>query len=728
MIEKALEQHCLTLTQTRKHSVQNWRLEVDERLASLPSSMPFPANDFCIEWVYIIDLDREVFFCSSHVDGWDDCEDEVQYKLNEIPRQNAWYKRFTASGEDGSSDEEDTITAGIPEPMEVLDSALDFKKIGSPERYLETPRGSPDNSFLQSYRKLTPKLVTPKVLINLSSDFFHAHLMRHVVFEVFVRTYQSELPRVLTNFNAKDSAFRELVYAIISLASGTVLFQAKKQLINIDKNSRIDNENGYLVAKDSEGTENILPKFAKGFHSPGIEPGSAPSGELFWFNDVVICVTDGIEYTENLEAAIAKTVDFGQASGRTTFHGLIISLIDVVLIKHHSERVVERTVRIPIFKALRDHRDIVDAEQSQFLTSSDISSDPALNWKFPPPFSEQKPGFVAMMHLFDAAAMDCLKPSPPNAQRVPLEVCRLILEHVDDNTYLSCSRVSRNFRDYTLRNPRMGGHIIRQVSRPPPDALEFKMYDVLAKRDIEVTPMVTSSGQPIWLPVIGTPNKRPSILQGTPVYFPGLSVPHPFSLTEPTQEANRQEEESFDGFSWRKTGWGVNGGKFYPGSAQTASAWQNFIQRYTKLYDRDLSMVESHSHIYQLPPYTNVIYVRFVRDKSLFSVFTLWVKRLRDDSVEMRETVMKEAEDFLSKNSKGRGDVVGITFGYWIRFFEWVGGERETDLRLRARSERVWDMTVPEDEAEVLRIFEEIHAKEVARGPIVGFGGEDDSE
>jgi hypothetical protein len=56
------------------------------------------------------------------------------------------------------------------------------------------------------------------------------------------------------------------------------------------------------------------------------------------------------------------------------------------------------------------------------------------------------------------------------------------------------------------------------------------------------------------------------------------------------------------------------------------------------------------------------------------------------------------------------------------------GGGAETDLRLRARSERVWDMTVPEDEAEVLRIFEEIHAKEVARGPIVGFGSEDDSE
>lgn len=236
-------------------------------------------------------------------------------------------------------------------------------------------------------------------------------------------------------------------------------------------------------------------------------------------------------------------VDYGQASGHDVFNGLLISLFEVVLIKHHSKNIVEQTARIPLFEVARQTS--VDPQQRSAVfgendstpadsdsdeeaeNGSDIVEQPGssleqTNLRFTAALASYSKGFNAMIHLFDAAVKQSLKPSPRNTASFPIEVCHMILEHVDDDTYRTCSQVSRIFCDYTQKNIRLGGHVVRRCQPP----FMFRIFDTVLGAEIESSIQATARcrrSDPVWLPVFGV--NRPSIFSSIDLVFEGLSAP-----------------------------------------------------------------------------------------------------------------------------------------------------------------------------------------------------------
>ncbi|ERF73161.1 hypothetical protein EPUS_03002 [Endocarpon pusillum Z07020] len=285
-----------------------------------------------IEWVYVIDLDQEIIHIQSR-------SAKKGFRLQSIPRQLQWAEGL----EEGEEEEEEA-----DEDVDVDDEAEERrgKEEGEGDREEEddkeeeemptmTTTGqaiaslpepfAPSRASLDRYDLLKVRKVKPRGLSDLSGERAYTHALREWLFKQFIGNWDAWLARRLLDCRPHEFIYREVVFAIISLASGDFKF-----LANQSPPSKGDEV--LEVRLGSPNGPSILPDFGSGMHALNTLPGSAPASTTYWFKGVLVVLVDASVAEDGIKAAIAAATDLGQKSGHKLFDALIIHLLTFTLL------------------------------------------------------------------------------------------------------------------------------------------------------------------------------------------------------------------------------------------------------------------------------------------------------------------------------------------------------------------------------------------------------------
>jgi len=167
------------------------------------------------------------------------------------------------------------------------------------------------------------------------------------------------------------------------------------------------------------GRPKLLPLFASGCHRPGEEAGSAPQASIYWFENVLVSLVPDTVIQGDMEAAIAKVVEFGLKEGKLNFYAMVFSLINVVMLQvivENQVTAIKRTKTIQLDSPYQD-------------THSDGP---------PPEYSRNQSNFISLIHFFNAAANQHF--SLFNRGYFPREIYQMILANTDKHTYSACAK------------------------------------------------------------------------------------------------------------------------------------------------------------------------------------------------------------------------------------------------------------------------------------------------
>jgi hypothetical protein len=364
-------------------------------------------NDLWIEWTYLIDLDNELF----SVNNW------ITFDLWNIPRER-WIEALTVN-EEGENVFSFEIcpegSCGI-DPPSYFDNADDTRDI-----------------CLTTYRQYS---VVQVEVIQTNNSLHKAplQLFALLAFNKLMRSsswqYMEHIPGL-----AQDSfAFREVAFAILSLATGNFYFDRPGRFSG---GYSAEESEGYLVSLSERGEPKLMPLFGSGCRAEHQEPGSSPPEPWYWFEDVLISLVPNTVFHTDAEAAIGKAVTYGLESGKLEFRIVLFSIQNAILLEvrnHSAARTIRRTGIIPIC----DVKQKVEC-QCNVVSRSDYCECSAVDL-----LQYNHSGFIALQTFFEAAISQTL--SAFGIGCFPVEVYAKIIEYCDLQTRNTCAKVSRPFR------------------------------------------------------------------------------------------------------------------------------------------------------------------------------------------------------------------------------------------------------------------------------------------
>ena len=447
--------------------------ELHQRLkGEMAPSYRVALNDLFNEWVYTIDLDNEVF----------SVDNAAHFVLDKIPR-NVWIESLAFDGHGRR------LVLPHMVPPESLASLTPVK--------LDTTAIAASCSV----QGLMMEIVNPKRLSDFPQKLRHGPLILDRLW-VFLRgSLEEQMSFVLKNLATTDFAFREIAFGIVSLAAGLtggLRFEDTRRL----KSTIEPDCYPLVISSNPYGHTTVLSNLAIGYHLQGVEPGSAPQETWYWFRGVLISLESDLSREERVDAAIRRAVCFGRMtrSPSEAFNAILISIEHAVTLRVVGNRVQHtRTLtllQIPIHytKNPLDRYDAFElskfdnGEGSEVDENEDTGSvseasaqdqtecrdfedsgprpDPQVAPRRPDPVANLEP-FSAMVHVFEAAIRQTMKPEQIQEGVFPVELYEMILAVVDNETYQACAFVSHKFRSYCLQNLRiLPGAIVRALVSP----------------------------------------------------------------------------------------------------------------------------------------------------------------------------------------------------------------------------------------------------------------------
>lgn len=285
---------------------------IPRQLECVPSVWP-PSNDLMIEWVYTIDLDREIFSVNNH----------EHFPLGTIPKD--WMEYTPHSHEHGSVY---NFMGGDPGKHGMIS--------------LEIPPSPADPTLVSAYSSLHPAFVRPKGLDRFPPGKRSAVCFARRLHRQWVESVNSPLEYLIPQWTPSSPMFRELGWATLCLAAGlpgSVKFEDMHALVGNLKKGVFKLPTG----NDPSSPLELVADICSGFHVPGESQWRAPSEELFWMEGVLVYLCLNLHHPEIVKASIARLVQEGKASGKTSFHGIVMSLEHVILIKVSPGELVEHT-------------------------------------------------------------------------------------------------------------------------------------------------------------------------------------------------------------------------------------------------------------------------------------------------------------------------------------------------------------------------------------------------
>jgi hypothetical protein len=321
--------------------------------------------------------------------------------------------------------------------------------------------------------------------------------------------------------------FRELVFALVSIASGQAKFHSfpTQQCNPRDcqywgcNSHHLYKSPGWLGEKWT-GDSAPLPEFGSMSHRPDEPPGASPMETIYWLEDVLVSlelVVDG--------RAITKAVTWGIEQGRTHFQIVILSLFKAAFAEvsfgDDAEPFVEvtRTVDLSPLRAdyclsthprmrprLKPGRKQRRHRGELIMRSNCTGTSRRLHSEFP--------GLAALVNFFEVAANR--RAASKSTGILPSELYALILDFVDYDTWKNCLLVSTEVRYWCLRkyrlDDRMGivaGPFVRLHKYRNEPLVSFNFENMQTGG---ILPMIQDPGcirteECNWMPVIGSDRK-----------------------------------------------------------------------------------------------------------------------------------------------------------------------------------------------------------------------------
>ena len=200
-------QHSETASEVSEGALLLWTYDIGGNVEELPLPSYIPRfNDIFIEWVYVIDLDREIF----------SVDHGAHFKMGEIPKTR--WMHALAKTYNGDR---------LLLPDLLPDDAITSLAI------------KPDRPNVQSnrfYEALDINIVSAKGISGFHPNRRQEPLLCTRIFQVFQRTQLQVLATFLLGWKPEDFPFREVAFTILCLASGreNVLLVQKTRLADDD--------------------------------------------------------------------------------------------------------------------------------------------------------------------------------------------------------------------------------------------------------------------------------------------------------------------------------------------------------------------------------------------------------------------------------------------------------------------------------------------------------------
>ncbi len=378
------------------HTLPPWK-PLDWQLHELPTAV-WDSRGIAADWTYLVDLDSQRFV----INNW------IIFDLCNIPRHR-WTEAFSSAGQI----DEFSFTLG-PEASDEM----------SQPRYFANGNQRLD-CYVSVYQRHAVSWVNPR---RIDDSLPLRQLFTLAIFHHFMA---SELLDYLPATPHDSFAFREVAYAVLSLATGNFYFDEPAGYIG---DYAREESTGFLVDVNDEGDNSFMPIFGAGCHMESEEPGSSPSELVFWFHGVLISLIPDNAFDLDLEAVIGKAVSFGRAIRTDDFQIVIFSIQNAVLLEvcHAPVAVIRRSDIIPICG--------MDFEEQRSHDESDGTDDCSTVDRLLSAHS----GFVALQDFVTIASRRNV--SRFGRGRLPTEIYANILKYCDVETHNQCAKVSRIFQ------------------------------------------------------------------------------------------------------------------------------------------------------------------------------------------------------------------------------------------------------------------------------------------
>lgn len=373
---------------------------IDPNLKRMPSALFDAGGDRWVDYTYLTDLDNERFSVNN----------AIIFDLGNIPRDR-WIQALG-------------FAENCPEALRCI-SPIPYFADDIDER----------NACHKLYEDYGCTTFDVETNIAQSVQKSPYQILALAVFEQFTDSPKLPFWDYVPAYCHDAFAFRELSFAILSFAAGMLSFDTPARYYG---RSRGDGSEGYLARIDDAGQPHPMSLFAFGCHLPDQLPGSSPAGSIYTIGDVVVFLVPDSVFTEDVGAAIAKSVVHARVTGRVSFSAVLFSIFNAVLVEVHTEEgqiAMRHSNVFPVYDSKRWHKSSTQPANSKNASGKDIHPLDRL-------YSVHH-GFAALQHFFDNAAIRSI---PACSRGVfALDIYAIIIAHADTTTRQVCAMVSKTF-------------------------------------------------------------------------------------------------------------------------------------------------------------------------------------------------------------------------------------------------------------------------------------------
>ncbi|KAI0490091.1 hypothetical protein F4859DRAFT_179230 [Xylaria cf. heliscus] len=517
----------------------------------IPGYLPPEGDGVFIQWIYTIDLDKEIFVI--HGSSF--------FHLAKIP------SHFLDLMEEAQE-----YWLGNVCQNKVHES------ITTPDIHPTPLTSNPTPAFLQ----MKPTTIYPKQRSRLND--MPAFVACKSLYGLLLRSYKHTIPFARDCHFESDILYRELVFALLCLASCSPALVRLIATENMKYHGATSNDWSYGVILDHGATrepKEFVTRFLRGYHLEGMEAGSAPQSTSYWFSGALVYLRRDITSRERFHDAIVSAVAKGKADGRTHFSAIIISLKHFILLKfvdgnvQHTKRLnfdtCPKWVKPKLIHFYHDdkkeesheEKETEEMEGSEEKKNTEEKGGSGQNSSGPetttdndgettPDSSDDNdwvddanvPAFEILANFFEVTQTQHLKPTTIYNDGVfPNEVYQRILRYVDRETNIAWRQVSRVFRDFASETFIMdnGLKLVHCPGKEPEcfhDTVGFvghfepALYEYGRIRSRELRSSLYGCAQ--WIPVFGTPDGSASMEASIALAFPSLRAPE-------TEESDESE-------------------------------------------------------------------------------------------------------------------------------------------------------------------------------------------
>ncbi|KAL8720594.1 MAG: hypothetical protein Q9181_007887, partial [Wetmoreana brouardii] len=321
----------------------------------LPSFLA-PIDDGMIEWVYTIDLDKEIFSIKNGAHFW----------LDRIPGDK-WIQSLVY--ESGEEDEVIAVPDKVPAES-IANPAIDNSVPG---------RGGMTAKYdRNSHLLLQKRTVSPKELAAIPPTRWHVAILYRLLFTMLRGSLIAQLSINLLQWQPDDFAFREIAYAALCIAAGgkytTLLPPARVQcedrspfgFIPSRKTTQAAKEYGQqrddqrdeVGKKGSHDLPTFFGQLVSGSHLEGEPLGSSPDSTVYWFNGALVVLISRLYETGALEEGIDFVVRYHQIhSPDAAINAVLFSIEHLAFVKSFPDGRVQHTSIMPLFE-IDSHRSL----------------------------------------------------------------------------------------------------------------------------------------------------------------------------------------------------------------------------------------------------------------------------------------------------------------------------------------------------------------------------------